>query len=89
MAARYRADSIEEVPLGTLHLMLDNMSEVALQGYREQLKDPNSYDLCLRPFKLKKLQMWGKQISEGEIDFEWPTQEFLEKQAPNASLQSL
>ena len=33
--------------------------------------------------------MWGKQVWEDDIDFEWPSQELLEKKGGEATLQSL
>ena len=40
-------------------------------------------------FILKKLPMWGQQVGEAQIDFEWPTHEILERMDPSVTLKSL
>ena len=42
-------------------------------------------------FTLKRLPLWGQQVSEHEINFEWPTQEMFDEfeNIENASLKTL
>ena len=43
----------------------------------------------MEKYTLKKLPMWGAQVEEGEINFQWPTQEILDQMEPNVTLTSL
>ena len=40
-------------------------------------------------FTLRKLPMWGQQVTLDKIDFEWPTQEMLDRWLPDVSLKSI
>ena len=40
-------------------------------------------------FVLKKLPMWGEQVSAHAINFEWPTQEIFDKWPLDVSLKSI
>jgi len=38
---------------------------------------------------LKKLPLWGEDVTEDAIDFEWPTPEIFAEMRPDASIQSI
>ena len=38
---------------------------------------------------LKKLPLWGEQVSDDEIDFEWPTQEAFDQMNPDVFIESI
>ena len=40
-------------------------------------------------FKLRKLPMWGEQVTDENINFEWPTQEMLDRMPAGVSLKSI
>ena len=40
-------------------------------------EEPEEHKPVDNKFTLRKLPLWGKQIDENQIDFEWPTQDML------------
>ena len=38
---------------------------------------------------MKRLPVWGKKVKDDEMNFEWPTQEILDKLSPDVFLKSL
>jgi len=45
---------------------------------------------CFRPrFDLRKLPMWGDQIEQNEINFEWPKMSDLSLVPPEVSLKTI
>ena len=41
--------------------------------------DPARFIKKKQQVVIKRLLMWGEQVGDGEIDFQWPTQEVLEE----------
>ena len=42
-----------------------------------------------REFVLKRLPLWGQKVKADDVNFEWPTQEMLDKMPSDVYLQSL
>ena len=60
-----------------------------VEKQKEELNRMMKYSLSKlvpRKSKLKKLPMWGEQVKEDQIDFEWPTEEILDGYPPDIKL---
>ena len=68
----------------------DDASDVELEDQLKNLKKHLGQGNSTRnKFTLRKLPLWGKQIDENQIDFEWPTQDMIADIDSDTRLESL
>ena len=73
-------DNLEQTQKGLLK-MTEELQLIIMQQeiLVAKVLDPARFIKKKQQVVIKRLLMWGEQVGDGEIDFQWPTQEVLEE----------